>query len=151
MTRTRLPSGSTNGGLAGRGGVGLTGAVVGSAMAPRSGATCGMVIQDLGARLRTHGKHSLSQTPRLPRRSTRCSASGQKLVDPGQALSLQVGLLLYPAMLRTIFAFFLGLMLTAFVGVGVYTFHPPPVRFDNELRDVGRREQALRDARAPNE
>lgn len=54
-------------------------------------------------------------------------------------------------MLRTIFAFFLGLMLTAFVGVGVYTFHPPPVRFDNELRDLGRKEQALRDARAPNE
>jgi len=54
-------------------------------------------------------------------------------------------------MLRTIFALFLGLMLTAFVGVGVYTFHPPPARFDNELRDLGRQEQALRDARAPNE
>src|SRR5690349_12241201 len=54
-------------------------------------------------------------------------------------------------MLRTIFAFFLGLMLTAFVGVGVYTFHPPPQRFDNELRDLGRKEQAVRDARAPNE
>ena len=54
-------------------------------------------------------------------------------------------------MLRTIFAFFLGLMLTAFVGVGVYTFHPPPQRFDKELRDLGRKEQALRDARAPNE
>ena len=54
-------------------------------------------------------------------------------------------------MLRTIFAFFLGLMLTAFVGVGVYTFNPPPNRFDNELRDLGRKEQALRDARAPNE
>lgn len=54
-------------------------------------------------------------------------------------------------MLRTIFAFFLGLMLTAFVGVGVYTFHPPPQRFDNELRDLGRKEQVFRDARAPNE
>ena len=54
-------------------------------------------------------------------------------------------------MLRTIFAFFLGLMLTAFVGVGVYTFNPPPNRFDNELRDLGRKEQALRDARTPNE
>ena len=54
-------------------------------------------------------------------------------------------------MLRTIFAFFLGLMLTAFVGVGVYTFNPPPNRFDNELRDLGRKEQALRDVRAPNE
>jgi hypothetical protein len=54
-------------------------------------------------------------------------------------------------MLRTIFAFFLGLMLTAFVGVGVYTFHPPPERFANDLRDLGRREQALREAHAPNE
>lgn len=54
-------------------------------------------------------------------------------------------------MLRTIFAFFLGLMLTAFVGVGVYTFHPPPDRSDKEIRDLGRKEQALREARAPNE
>jgi len=28
--------------------------------------------------------------------------------------------------LHTIFSFFLGLMVTAFVGVGVYAFHPPP-------------------------
>lgn len=54
-------------------------------------------------------------------------------------------------MLRTIFAFFLGLMLTAFVGVGVYTFHPPPDRSDKEIRDLGRKEQALREAHAPNE
>jgi hypothetical protein len=53
--------------------------------------------------------------------------------------------------LRTIFSFFLGLMLTAFVGVGVYTFHPPPDQFDGQLRDLGRREQAIREARAPNE
>ncbi len=49
--------------------------------------------------------------------------------------------------LRTIFAFFLGLMLTAFVGVGVYTFHPPPEQFDRELRDVRRRESAIRASR----
>ena len=53
--------------------------------------------------------------------------------------------------LRTIFSFFLGLMLTAFVGVGVYTFHPPPDQFDEQIRNLGRREQAIRDARAPNE
>ncbi|HEX4682582.1 MAG TPA: hypothetical protein VH277_07745 [Gemmatimonadaceae bacterium] len=53
--------------------------------------------------------------------------------------------------LRTIFSFFLGLMLAAFVGVGVYTFHPPPTRFDNQIRDLSRREQAIRIARAPNE
>ena len=53
--------------------------------------------------------------------------------------------------LRTIFSFFLGLMLTAFVGVGVYTFHPPPEQFDEQIRNLGRREQAIREARAPNE
>ena len=31
---------------------------------------------------------------------------------------------------RTIFSVFLGLMLTAFVGVGIYTFYPPPGRDD---------------------
>ena len=49
--------------------------------------------------------------------------------------------------LRTIFSFFLGLMLTAFIGVGAYTFHPPPTQLDDQLRDLGRREQAIRDAR----
>lgn len=53
--------------------------------------------------------------------------------------------------LRTIFSFFLGLMLTGFVGVGVYTFHPPPDQFSDELRDLSRREQAIRTARAPND
>ena len=49
--------------------------------------------------------------------------------------------------LRTIFSFFLGLMLTAFVGVGVYTFHPPPEQFDREIRDIARREGAIRESR----
>lgn len=49
--------------------------------------------------------------------------------------------------LRTIFSFFLGLMLTAFVGVGVYTFHRPPERFEAQLRDLGRREGAIRNSK----
>lgn len=53
--------------------------------------------------------------------------------------------------LRTIFSFFLGLMLTAFVGVGVYTFHPPPEQFNDQIRDLTRREQAIRNSRSPNE
>jgi hypothetical protein len=53
--------------------------------------------------------------------------------------------------LRTIFSFFLGLMLTAFVGVGVYTFHPPPDQFAEEIRDLTRREQAIRISGAPHE
>lgn len=53
--------------------------------------------------------------------------------------------------LRTIFSFFLGLMLTAFVGVGVYTFHPPPEQFNDQIRDLTRREQAIRNSRPPNE
>lgn len=53
--------------------------------------------------------------------------------------------------LRTIFSFFLGLMLTAFVGVGVYTFHPPPEQFDSQIRDLSRREQAVRTSKAPDQ
>ena len=41
--------------------------------------------------------------------------------DPGRSTGL-----------RTIFSFFLGLMLTAFAGVGVYTFYPPPEEFTNQ-------------------
>lgn len=53
--------------------------------------------------------------------------------------------------LRTIFSFFLGLMLTAFVGVAVYTFHPPPEQFDRQIRELGRREQTLRTGKAPDQ
>jgi hypothetical protein len=54
--------------------------------------------------------------------------------------------------LRTIFSFFLGLMLAAFLGVGVYTFHPPPEeQSEARIRDFNRREQAIRNSRQPNE
>jgi len=53
--------------------------------------------------------------------------------------------------LRTIFSFFLGLMLAAFVGVGVYNFHSPPEQFDSQIRDLTRREQTIRDSRPLNE
>ena len=53
--------------------------------------------------------------------------------------------------LRTIFSFFLGLMMAAFIGVGVYTFHSSPERFDSQIRDLVRREQAIRNSRPPNE
>lgn len=43
--------------------------------------------------------------------------------------------------LQTIFSFFLGLMVTAFVGVGVYTFHPPDDSFEGQLRELDREEQ----------
>jgi FtsH-binding integral membrane protein len=46
---------------------------------------------------------------------------------------------------------FLALMLTSFVGVGVYTFHPPPDQFDSQIRDLTRREQEIRNSRPPNE
>ena len=48
--------------------------------------------------------------------------------------------------LRTIFSFFLGLMLTVFIGVGVYTFHPPPENFDRRIEDLSRREEAIRNS-----
>jgi hypothetical protein len=53
--------------------------------------------------------------------------------------------------LRTIFSFFLGLMLTAFVGVGVYTFHRPPEQFDSQIRDLARREATIRNSRPTSE
>ncbi len=49
--------------------------------------------------------------------------------------------------LQLIFAFFLGLMVTAFVGVGVYTFYPDELQsFDDELRAVFDQQQQVRDA-----
>lgn len=46
--------------------------------------------------------------------------------------------------LQTIFSFFLGLMLAAFIGVGVYTFHPPAKELDRQIQELDRREQAIR-------
>ncbi len=47
--------------------------------------------------------------------------------------------------LQTIFSFFLGLMLTAFIGVGVYTFHPPPQdEIYKQIEALHRQEQAIR-------
>ncbi len=56
--------------------------------------------------------------------------------DPGRSAGL-----------RTIFSFFLGLMLTAFAGVGVYTFYPPPEEFNTQMRELNRREEMIRDSR----
>jgi hypothetical protein len=42
-------------------------------------------------------------------------------------------------------------MLAVFVGVGGYTFYPPPQQFDNQIRDLERREQALRNSKSENE
>jgi hypothetical protein len=58
------------------------------------------------------------------------------MADPGQSRGL-----------RTIFSFFLGLMLTAFAGVGVYTFFPPPEEFNTQIRDLNRSEEMIRDSR----
>ena len=46
--------------------------------------------------------------------------------------------------LQMIFSFFLGLMLTAFIGVGAYTFHPPAKELDLRIQELDRREQAIR-------
>jgi len=53
--------------------------------------------------------------------------------------------------LRTIFSIFLGLMLTAFAGIGVYTFHPPPDEFDDRMRELTREEQAIMASRPSSE
>jgi hypothetical protein len=49
--------------------------------------------------------------------------------------------------LRTIFSIFLGLMLTAFVGVGVYTFHAPPDQAEAKVQELMQQEQAVRGGR----
>ncbi|MPZ18269.1 MAG: hypothetical protein GEV06_10200 [Luteitalea sp.] len=52
--------------------------------------------------------------------------------------------------LQIIFAIFLGLMVTAFIGVGVYTFYPSrEPELDRQIRELNRREQALKNAVAP--
>lgn len=52
--------------------------------------------------------------------------------------------------LQGIFAVFLGLILTAFIGVGLYTFYPPPdAQFSDRLRELNREEQAIRSLKAP--
>lgn len=46
--------------------------------------------------------------------------------------------------LQTLFAIFLGLMVTAFVGVGVYTFYPNPARdFRTQIMNLDRQQQAI--------
>jgi hypothetical protein len=49
--------------------------------------------------------------------------------------------------LHTIFTFFLGLMLTVFIGVAVYTFHPPNRAPERQVRELSRREQAIRNSK----
>jgi hypothetical protein len=52
--------------------------------------------------------------------------------------------------LQTIFSIFLGLMVTAFVGVGVYTFHPSPqADLFRQVQNLDRQEQAVRNSRPP--
>lgn len=50
--------------------------------------------------------------------------------------------------LQTLFAIFLGLMVTAFVGVGVYTFYPSPdAQFRGQIVSLDREQQAIRNSR----
>ena len=50
--------------------------------------------------------------------------------------------------LQTLFAIFLGLMVTAFVGVGVYTFYPrPDAHYRDRITSLDRQQQAIRDSR----
>jgi len=52
--------------------------------------------------------------------------------------------------LQTIFGFFLGLMVTSFIGVGVYTFYPPPDRdFRDRIQTLTRQQEEIRTVKAP--
>lgn len=49
--------------------------------------------------------------------------------------------------LQTIFGIFLGLMVTAFIGVGAYTFYPSPQEQHQRRRvELDRQEQAINTA-----
>jgi hypothetical protein len=49
--------------------------------------------------------------------------------------------------LRTTFSFFLGLMLASFIGVGAYTFHPPPESPYDRGEELQRRTEEVQRAR----
>lgn len=52
--------------------------------------------------------------------------------------------------LQIIFSFFLGLMVTAFIGVGVYTFYPPPEeRYQEQLQELYRRQEDIQSFKEP--
>lgn len=52
--------------------------------------------------------------------------------------------------LPTIFGIFLGLMVTAFIGVGVYTYYPSPAeRHSERIRELNRQQQAIAASKAP--
>lgn len=52
--------------------------------------------------------------------------------------------------LQTIFGFFLGLMVTSFIGVGVYTFYPPPDRpYRDQIVSLERQQQEVRASKPP--
>ena len=54
--------------------------------------------------------------------------------------------------LQTIFGFFLGLMVTSFIGVGVYTFYPPPDRpYRDQIVSLERQQQEVRASKAATE
>lgn len=48
------------------------------------------------------------------------------------------------AALQVIYSFFLGLMITAFIGVGVYTFYPSPDRvYGDQMQELYRQEEDI--------
>jgi hypothetical protein len=53
--------------------------------------------------------------------------------------------------LQIIFSFFLGLMVTTFIGVGVYTFHPPNEEIQGRIDEIGREESLVRGPEATGE
>ncbi len=52
--------------------------------------------------------------------------------------------------LQIIFSFFLGLMVTAFIGVGVYTFYPPSeTRFQEQIQTLSRQQEDIQSFKDP--
>lgn len=54
--------------------------------------------------------------------------------------------------LRTIFSIFLGLMLTAFFGIGAYTFYPPPnIQFEDQFIELTKQEVSIKTTKTEGE
>lgn len=52
--------------------------------------------------------------------------------------------------LQIIFSIFLGLMVVAFIGVGVYTFYAPPEsRYDKQIQEISRKMESIQSFKDP--
>jgi hypothetical protein len=57
----------------------------------------------------------------------------------------------WSAGLQTIFSIFLGLMLTVFFGIGVYTYYPPSTQFADQIKELNKQEEIIKTTKKASE